>query len=64
LRGGPLFAADQQGLAETLADVEEAARVGGAGSEPSALLVELARDGRTFTEWQRDHRETAGRGAS
>lgn len=64
LRGGPLFAADEQGLAETLADVEEAARVGGAGSEPSALLVDLARDGRTFTEWQRTHRETAGRGAS
>jgi 3-hydroxyacyl-CoA dehydrogenase len=52
LKGGPMFAADQVGLAAILAEVEEAARVGGSGSEPSTLLVRLAREGSTFAEWQ------------
>ena len=51
-KGGPMFAADQRGLANVLADVEDAARAGGAGSEPAPLLAELARTGRTVTGWQ------------
>ena len=52
LRGGPMFAADQQGLAIVLEDVEAAAVAGGAGSEPAALLTELVRTERTFADWQ------------
>src|SRR4051812_32447379 len=48
LKGGPMLAADRQGLAKVLGDVEEAAAVGGAGSEPAPLLVRLAREGRTL----------------
>ena len=47
-----MFAADQMGLAAVLAEVEQAARVGGAGSEPAPLLVRLAREGASFAEWQ------------
>jgi 3-hydroxyacyl-CoA dehydrogenase len=47
-----MFAADRIGLSEILTEVEEATRVGGAGSEPSALLVKLAREGGTFAKWQ------------
>ncbi|SFU17277.1 3-hydroxyacyl-CoA dehydrogenase NAD-binding domain-containing protein [Mesorhizobium sp. YR577] len=54
LRGGPMFATDQFGLSAILAEVEEATRIGGTGSEPSALLVRLANEGRTFAEWQRE----------
>ncbi len=53
-KGGPMFAADRRGLATVLADVEEAARAGGAGSEPAPLLVQLARDGSSFAAWQAD----------
>jgi 3-hydroxyacyl-CoA dehydrogenase len=52
-KGGPLFAADAVGLQSILADVEDAARSGGAGSEPSALLSRLAAAGTTFQEWQK-----------
>lgn len=55
LKGGPMFAADQLGLPLILAEVEEAACVGGVGSEPSALLVQLVRQGSTFTAWQREN---------
>ncbi len=51
-QGGPMFAADQVGLPAVLAEVEQAARVGGAGSEPAPLLVRLAREGASFAEWQ------------
>ncbi|TCQ97313.1 FAD-dependent oxidoreductase [Neorhizobium sp. JUb45] len=54
LKGGPMFAADHIGLPRILAEVKEAARVGGVGSEPSALLVQLARQGSTFAAWQRE----------
>ena len=50
-RGGPLFAADARGLATVLADVEETHRLSGFGSEPAALLVELAKTGRSFSAW-------------
>ncbi|MDR3461857.1 MAG: 3-hydroxyacyl-CoA dehydrogenase NAD-binding domain-containing protein [Beijerinckiaceae bacterium] len=55
-RGGPMWAADQEGLANVLAEAERAAEAGGAGSEPAPLLVELARRGGTFAGWD------AGRG--
>lgn len=54
LKGGPMFAADQIGLSRILDEVKLAARVGGANSEPSDLLVRLTREGRTFAEWQRE----------
>ena len=49
VRGGPMFAASRLGLDAVLAEVEDAARVGGAGSEPAALLIELAAGGGCFT---------------
>ena len=51
--GGPMYAADARGLATVLAEVETAHRVGGVGSEPAPLLVELARSGGTFAAWRR-----------
>ncbi|WP_283740099.1 3-hydroxyacyl-CoA dehydrogenase NAD-binding domain-containing protein [Chelatococcus albus] len=53
LRGGPMWAADQTGLARVLREVEAAHAAGGAGSEPSPLLVDLARRGETFAQWRR-----------
>jgi 3-hydroxyacyl-CoA dehydrogenase len=52
-KGGPMWAADQQGLAAVLAEVEAAHRAGGVGSEAAPLLVELARAGGTFAGWRR-----------
>jgi 3-hydroxyacyl-CoA dehydrogenase len=52
VKGGPLYQADSIGLAKVLADVEEAARCGGAGSEPAQLLVELAYTGSSFAQWR------------
>jgi len=51
LKGGPMFAADQAGLANVLAEVEQACAVGGVGSEPAPLLIELARRGASFANW-------------
>jgi 3-hydroxyacyl-CoA dehydrogenase len=52
--GGPMYAADRRGLGAVLADVGEAHRAGGVGSEPAPLLVELARRGGTLAAWRRD----------
>jgi len=52
-----MFAADQFGLASVLDEVKRAAVAGAPGSEPSPLLIELARDGRTFAAWQAGTRE-------
>lgn len=49
IQGGPMFAADKMGLPNVLREVEAAAAVGGAGSEPSALLIKLAQLGGSFT---------------
>ncbi len=54
LKGGPMWAADRIGLDAILAEVEAAHGVGGEGSEPAPLLVELARSGKTFTAWRKD----------
>jgi 3-hydroxyacyl-CoA dehydrogenase len=53
-KGGPMFAADQVGLAAILDDVRDAARAGGAGSEPSKTLIRLAEEGKTFFELQEE----------
>ena len=50
--GGPMFAADKMGLVAVLAEVEDANRAGGAGSEPAELLVRLAHNGGSFAAWQ------------
>ncbi len=52
--GGPMYAADRRGLPALLADLDEAHRVGGVGSEPAPLLVELAKSGGTLGAWRRD----------
>jgi len=51
VRGGPMFTADARGLADVLGDVEAMYRFAGFGSEPAALLVDLARAGSTFSKW-------------
>jgi 3-hydroxyacyl-CoA dehydrogenase len=52
VKGGPMYAADQIGLRAVLAEVETAARAGGAGSDPAPLLLDLARTGSSFAAWQ------------
>jgi 3-hydroxyacyl-CoA dehydrogenase len=52
LKGGPMWAADRIGLAAVLDEVGAAHRTGGVGSEPAALLVDLARRGATFSDWR------------
>jgi len=52
-KGGPMWAADERGLPATLAEAEAAHRAGGAGSEPAALLQELAARGGTLAGWRR-----------
>jgi 3-hydroxyacyl-CoA dehydrogenase len=49
-RGGPMFEADALGLAQALADIEEAHAFAGAGYEPAPLIVALAREGRRFQD--------------
>ncbi|MEZ5418051.1 MAG: FAD-dependent oxidoreductase [Vicinamibacterales bacterium] len=51
--GGPMWAADERGLATVVAEVEQAHQAGGVGSEPAPLLVDLARTGGRLTEWTR-----------
>lgn len=49
-RGGPMFGADEIGLAEMLRRVEAIHAECGAGWEPASLLRELARDGKRFAD--------------
>jgi 3-hydroxyacyl-CoA dehydrogenase len=49
-RGGPMFEADAVGLSNVLADIEEAHAYAGAGYEPAALIVDLARNNRRFAD--------------
>ncbi len=53
-KGGPMWAADRQGLTAVLAEVERAHLTGGTGSEPAPLLVELAGTHSTFGAWRRE----------
>ena len=53
-RGGPMFAADQRGLAQVLKDVREMCLAGGFGWSPAPLLEELAgRNGASIVGWRR-----------
>ena len=51
-KGGPMWAADRAGLPAVLTEVEAGFQAGGAGSEPAALLVDLARSGGRFADWR------------
>ena len=51
-KGGPMWTADRIGLDKILTEMESAHAVGGAGSEPAPLLIELARSGRKFGDWR------------
>ncbi|MFG1342462.1 3-hydroxyacyl-CoA dehydrogenase [Xanthobacter autotrophicus] len=53
-KGGPMFVADQLGLTTVLAEVREAGKAAGAGSEPADLLVQLEAQGSSFASWQED----------
>jgi len=58
-RGGPMFHADAIGLPRVLAGIEQFAReLGGQYWQPAPLLVELARRGATFAQW--DQQQQAG----
>jgi hypothetical protein len=48
-----VFAADERGLAVLLQDLKAAAGAGGPVSEPAPLLVQLAREGGIFADWQK-----------
>ena len=48
-RGGPMFEADELGLATILRDVEALERECGRGWEPAPLLIELVKTGATFS---------------
>src|SRR5262249_49801619 len=50
-RGGPLFAAGPRGPSAPRADVEAMHRAAGFGSEPVPLLIELAKNGSSFSAW-------------
>lgn len=51
-KGGPMWTADRIGLDKILTEMESAHAVGGAGSEPAPLLIELARSGKKFGDWR------------
>ena len=52
--GGPMFYADETGLTHIVARLREfaAETPGDLSLQPASLLVELARKGQTFSEWQ------------
>jgi len=59
-RGGPMFYADTAGLPQVLARVEEfEARHGADLWSPAPLLKQLARDGRTFSDFDRQRASQA-----
>ncbi len=51
-RGGPMFEADEIGLARVLDDVKEMSAASGVGWEPAPLLEKLAAQGGRFGEWK------------
>jgi 3-hydroxyacyl-CoA dehydrogenase len=52
-KGGPMWAADERGLAAVLDDIRAAHAAGGVGSEPAPLIEELVRTGGRLTDWTR-----------
>lgn len=53
-QGGPMFMADRIGLVHIAAAVERLHADAGAWWEPAGLLLQLAREGRSFAQWQRE----------
>ncbi|CAG9164679.1 3-hydroxyacyl-CoA dehydrogenase [Cupriavidus pinatubonensis] len=53
--GGPMYYADRIGLREVYADIERFHAEHGYWWEPAPLLVRLAREGKTFADYQRGH---------
>ncbi len=51
--GGPMYYADRIGLREVYADIERFHAEHGYWWEPAPLLARLAREGRTFADYQR-----------
>ena len=51
-QGGPMFMADRIGLAQVAARVQALHAELGAWWEPAPLLLQLAREGRSFAQWQ------------
>ena len=53
-QGGPMFMADRIGLGVVAARVQQLHRQLGAWWEPAPLLLQLAAQGRSFADWQRE----------
>ncbi|MEZ5658162.1 MAG: 3-hydroxyacyl-CoA dehydrogenase NAD-binding domain-containing protein [Burkholderiaceae bacterium] len=53
-QGGPMFMADRIGLSRVADTVQRLHRELGAWWEPAPLLLQLAAQGRSFADWQRD----------
>lgn len=51
-QGGPMFMADRIGVARVAAEVQRLHAALGAWWEPAPLLLQLAREGRSFAQWQ------------
>ena len=58
-RGGPMWYADTVGLKNVLARIEEFHRQHGELWEPAPLLKRLASEGRTFSDFNREHSASA-----
>jgi 3-hydroxyacyl-CoA dehydrogenase len=56
-RGGPMLHADAVGLSSTLDRIRSFERIHGSRWRPAPLLVELARAGRSFRDWDRARAE-------
>jgi 3-hydroxyacyl-CoA dehydrogenase len=56
-RGGPMMHADTVGLSSILDRVRSFAATDGRRWQPAPLLVELARSGRSFRDWDRARAE-------
>lgn len=52
VRGGPMYMADRIGLQHVAAVVQRLHALHGAWWEPAPLLLRLAREGRSFADWQ------------
>jgi 3-hydroxyacyl-CoA dehydrogenase len=51
-QGGPMFMADRIGVARVAEEVQRLHAALGAWWEPAPLLLKLAREGRSFAQWQ------------
>jgi 3-hydroxyacyl-CoA dehydrogenase len=60
--GGPMFMADRIGLPTIAARIQALHAELGAWWQPSPLLLQLAHEGRSFAQWQRDRMPAPARG--